>query len=138
MAGPVPERVAESNAEEGASRHIDVTLSAEQYAQVQREATKRGMTLAGYIRQRVFDQVHDEERLAQRLAGVEERLIGEIDRRLRVAVELLTRMIDTRAVATEQKMPPDEQQRRSRVAGKMYAQWSAIARRDTDEEEPRG
>lgn len=35
----------------GGSRHVDVTLSAEQHAQLSREAERQGKTLAAYMRE---------------------------------------------------------------------------------------
>jgi hypothetical protein len=41
------------------NRHIDVTLTGEQYARLVREAERRGLTLAGYVRQRaLLDGAH--------------------------------------------------------------------------------
>ncbi|HET7264462.1 MAG TPA: hypothetical protein VFL28_07330 [bacterium] len=81
--------------ERESSKHVDVTLTAEQHARLVRDAEKRGMTLAGYARHRMFDggpagAGGDAERVAQLITSVEARLRED----LRCAVQALAVVVE--------------------------------------------
>ena len=72
-------------------RRVEVTFGHEQYAQLVRQAGKRGMPLAGYIRHRVLSEASSDaaERVGQLIVGVEARLREEMGHLTQAAVETM-------------------------------------------------
>lgn len=81
------------------AKRVEVTFTGQQYAQLVREAGKRGMPLAGYIRQRAISEAPADagDRIGQVLAGMEERLRDEMRLLTRAAVETVASVVFTSA-----------------------------------------
>jgi len=83
----------------GEAKRVEVTFTGQQYAHLVREAGRRGMPLAGYIRQRATSETSADagDRIGQALAGMEERLRDEMRRLTRAAVETVASLVITAA-----------------------------------------
>lgn len=81
------------------AKRVEVTFTGQQYAHLVREAGKRGMPLAGYIRQRAIAEASTDatDRIGQLLASMERDLCDEMRRLTRAVVETVASVVITAA-----------------------------------------